>query len=398
MTAKPLSQALRRLLIAQVPADFADWLDFVAIGALLAYVWQVDPFVFAMLAVSFGLPYLIVGPFAGVLVDRATINRVLILSNLGRAAMTAALCFAPNWQVLMVFIALRGAADTFYTPAKQAAIQALTEPDHRMRANGFSHAINQASKIAAPALGGTLLIWLTPQSIFLFNALISVLAALMLIPLPQISRAAATEDEKAGIVESIRAGLREVGAKPVLRAALIMMGAGYFAMFFYDTLIAPLTRGLGFSQTILGMALAAVGAGGVLGALVLGTRDTSVRPFVRVAAGSAIGAIVIVTLGLSEMQSRALGTISFIGLFGVLGLTSAMAVVPFRTILQNAVSPGRMGRVTALSEAINTIALLTAPFIGAAIASIFSIGASFVCGGCLLFAVALRAWMLRNQS
>lgn len=397
MTRKTISPDVRKLLSAQVPADVADWLDFVAIGALLAFVWQVDPFVFAVLAVSFGLPYLVVGPVAGALVDRTNINRVLILSNLGRGMMTAALFAAPNWQVLMVLIALRGAVDTFYTPAKQAAIQALAEPDQRMRANGLSHAINQASKIAAPALGGGLLIWFTPQSIFLLNALISVLAAVMLIRLPQVPRPARAQDDQAGIRADIKAGLQEVRSSPILRAAFVMMGAGYFAMFFYDTLIAPLTRDLGFSQTILGAALAGVGAGGVLGALTLGTYETRIRPFVQIAAGAGIAAVMIVTLGVAEVNGQALHVISFVGVFAVLGFASAMSVVPFRTILQNAVAPERIGRVTALSEAINTIALLSAPFIGAAIASAFSIGAAFICGGCVMGLVALRGWMLRDH-
>jgi predicted MFS family arabinose efflux permease len=388
--------ALRKLLMAQVPADFADWLDFVAIGALLAYVWQVDPFVFAVLAVSFGLPYLLVGPFAGVAVDRANINRILIISNLGRAVMTAALFFAPNWGILVVFIALRGVVDTFYTPAKQAAIQALTEPDGRMRANGLSHAINQASKIVAPALGGTLLIWLTPQSVFLLNALVSVVAALMLIRLPRVPRATSDDTTQGSMLQNLRAGLTEVNTNPILRPALFMMGAGYFAMFFYDTLIAPLTRDLGFSQTILGMSLAAVGAGGVLGALILGTKETKIAPFVIIVAGSALAGIMVMALGIFEVAAIGVSTFGFIAIFAVLGLCSAMAVVPFRTIIQNSVSADRIGRVTALSEAINTIALLTAPFIGAALASFFSIGAAFICGGGVMLVVALRAWFLRH--
>lgn len=398
MIRKPLSRDVRKLLIAQIPADFADWLDFVAIGALLAFVWQVDTVVFAVLAVSFGLPYLSVGPFAGVLVDRANINRVLILSNLGRALMTAALFLAPNWQMLMVFIALRGAVDTFYTPAKQAAIQALTDPDQRMRSNGFSHAINQASKIVAPALGGALLIWLMPQTIFLLNAFVSLIAALMLIPLAQIPQAERQRDEAPSMWASMRIGLGEVSAKLVLRAALVMMGAGYFAMFFYDTLIAPLTRELGFSQTVLGLALAAVGTGGVLGALAMGARDIKVRSFILIAIGSAVGGMMVVLLGLTEVRCVTLPLTGFLALFGVLGLASAISVVPFRTVLQNTVAPDRMGRVTALSEAINTIALVTAPFIGAAIASVFSIGAAFVCGGIVLLMVAWRAWLLRDQA
>jgi MFS family permease len=390
-----MSAPLRKLLIAQIPADFADWLDFVAIGALLAFVWQVDPFVFAMLAVSFGLPYLVVGPFAGVAVDRANINRVLILSNIGRAVMTAVLFFAPNWWILMIFIMLRGTVDTFYTPAKQAAIQSLAGEDTRMRANGISHAINQASKIAAPALGGALLIWLTPQSIFLVNALVSVAAAVILLRLPVIARKPSDASEPS-IMQSLRDGLQEVRTSAILRPALIMMGAGYFAMFFYDTLIAPLTRELGFSQTTLGLSLAAVGAGGVLGAILLGLGTSQQRPFFLVAIGSGTGAVIVIAVGVIEAAGLLVDLWVFLGMFAILGFCSAMTVVPYRTVIQNNVSDARIGRVTALSEAINTVALLTAPFIGAAIASFLTYGAAFIAGGYVMIFVTIRGYQLRD--
>ena len=56
---------LRKLFFSQLPADFADWLDFVAIGALLAFVWDAPSFAYALLAVGMGAPYLVIGPFAG---------------------------------------------------------------------------------------------------------------------------------------------------------------------------------------------------------------------------------------------------------------------------------------------------------------------------------------------
>ncbi len=398
MSKPPISATLRQLLIAQVPADFADWLDFVAIGALLAYVWTVDPFVFALLAVSMGLPYLIIGPVAGVVVDQSGIKQVLILSNIGRAIATAGLVLAPNWQVLLLVVALRSSVDTFYTPAKQTAIQALTDADDRTRINGISHAINQASKIVAPALGGGLLIWFNPQNIFAINALISVVAAVLLWRLPVINRPAADAEDAMGIRQNLAAGIDVVRKTPILRSALAMMGAGYFAMFFYDTLIAPMTRDLGYTETILGLSLAAVGAGGVLGALALGTGQADRRPFVLVAVGSGIAAVIIIGIGVFEVTGKPLGHIAFIGLFGLLGFCTAMTVVPFRTVIQNNVSSARIGRVTALSEALNTIALLTAPFIGAAIAAAYSIGAAFICGGGVMLLVAIRAAYLRDRS
>ncbi|MDX8348301.1 MFS transporter [Cognatiyoonia sp. IB215446] len=385
---------LRRLLIAQVPADFADWLDFVAIGALLAFVWTVPPYVFAVLAVSMGLPYLLIGPFAGVWVDRSNLNRVLLLSNLGRAICTAALFLAPHWPVLMVFIALRASCDTFFTPAKQAAIQALTDDDTRMRANGHSHAINQVSKIAAPALGGTLLIWLAPQQIFLINALVSLIAVLMVWRLPPIQRDVDETPEPTGMMQNIRAGIAEIAGKPILRATLIMMAIGYFAMFFYDTLIAPLTRDLGFSETALGLSLAAVGAGSVLGALVLGETK---YPFRWIAAGAGVASLLTIALGVAEVLGMPITLPLYLGLFFGLGVASAINLVPFRTLIQTHTAPDRIGRVTALSEAINTIALLTAPFMGAAIAAATSFGMAFICGGALMFVVALRALALQAR-
>lgn len=389
---------LRRVLAAQLPADFADWLDFVAISALLAFVWHAEPFVFAVLAVSLGLPYLIVGPFAGVLVDRIDLKSVLILSNLGRALTTASLFLVPDWVILMALIVLRSSVDAFFTPAKQAAIQALTKPEERMSANGLSHAINQSSKIVAPAIGGSLLIWFAPQTIFLLNAALSALAALLFLRLSKITRIQRNDVVETGLIANVVDGLKEVSGSPILRASLTMMAAGYFAMFFYDTLIAPLTRDLGYNQSQLGLVLAAVGAGGVIGSVVLGLAKDGLRPFSWIAGGSVVSGLTVIGLGTSEVLGFPIDVVLFIALFAILGLASAMAIVPFRTIIQNHVAADRVGRVTALSEAANTIALLIAPFIGAAIASATSIGGAFISGGVVMLFVALRAFTIRAQS
>ena len=389
------NRALRHLLAAQLPADFADWLDFVAVGALLAFTWKAEPIIFAFLAVCLGLPYLIVGPIAGVLVDRSHIKLVLIGSNLGRAVVTFAFVFAPNWQALLALVLLRSSIDAFFTPAKQAAIQAIVAPDSRMAANGASHAINQASKIVAPALGGALLIGLTPQNVFFLNGIVSIVAAAVLLGLPHIERHSGDDTSNGSVRANIKGGFAEIANNSRLRGALTLMAGGYFAMFFYDTLIAPLIRDMGFDGTGLGMTLAAVGAGGVVGALWLGGKDIS-RPFLWIAFGGAISGLTVVTIGLAEALSIGLPFYAFVALFAIVGASSAMSVVPVRTVIQNETSPGRIASVTALGEAANTAALLTAPFLGALIASVFSIGIAFVVGGALLVAIAGVALMLQR--
>ncbi|MTI01102.1 MFS transporter [Roseibium sp. RKSG952] len=388
---------LIQLLAAQIPADFSDWLDFVAIGVLLAFVWGVDPYVFALLAVAFGLPYLVVGPFAGVLVDRTGIKSTLVLSNLGRAAMTAGLAFAANWQMLLALVFLRGCVDAFYSPAKQSALQALTHEGNRLSANGISHAINQSSKIVAPALGGSLMILFDPENVFLLNAGISVLAAAMLLTLKPVPRPRQQEDGDGSVFSSLKEGYREVAGKPVLLSTLVLMAGGYFAIFFYDTLIAPLTKQLGFTEADLGYSLAAVGAGGVAGSLYFGMGKATEKPFRFVAAGLVFSGALTACLGAFDMFETSVSAIPFFMIFLLIGLFTAMATVPIRTVMQNQTDPNKMARVSSLSEAVNTVALLTAPFIGAFIAQATTIGVSFVIGGAISIALGFYALSIRER-
>jgi predicted MFS family arabinose efflux permease len=387
----------RKLLLAQLPADFADWLDFVAIGALLACVWDAPSIAYAFLAVGLGAPYLIIGPFAGVLVDRLSIRATLIWSNLGRAVVTGAFFLADDWPALIALVAVRSSVDSFFTPAKQAAIQALTSKEGRASANGLSHGINQASKIVAPGVGGAFLIWFEPNGIFVLNAVVSALAALLALRLHPIVRA--TNEGANGTVTLLsdaRAGLDLVRQTPVIRAVVLIMAASYFAMFIYDTFIAPLTHNLGFEPQHLGYALAAVGSGGVVGSVLFALLGELNRPQAWIAAGSAIAAVMLILLGGFDVARAEMSLVVLVGIFSVLGFVSAMSVVPVRIVLQNTVPESRMGSVTAISEAANTTAMLSAPFIGAILASTFSVGAPFVAGGVIMLGVALIA--LRTPS
>jgi len=384
--------------MAQVPADFADWLDYLAVAALLAFSWNEGPIVLAWLAVALGAPYVFVGPFAGALVDRMPILRVLIASNLGRAVMTASLALAPGWQTLLVLVFLRNSVDAFFTPAKQAAIQATTGPQDRLAANGLSHGINQASKIVAPALGAGLLVVFEPSQIFIVNAFVSLAAAVLLVGSKPIERRGPDDEEPSrSVLAGALQGWRTVRRSLRLRAAVALMAGGFFALFLYDTQIALLMRAFGFAQSQLGLAMAAVGLGGVAGSLSFGLTEGRSRSFHLIAVGALASAIAAVGLGLAETYEAAVPFAVLIGIFVVLGFAFAMMVVPTRTVLQLETPPSQMARVVALSEACNTVSLLTAPFVGAAIAAVSSVGMAFIAGGVLLVCLAISSFLIESR-
>lgn len=397
----PKNTDLRRLLVAQLPADFADWLDFVAIISLFTYTWSVDPIYFAFFALTYSLPYLLFGPFAGALVDRYEIKTIMVWSNLGRAMATFALAFASFPEFVLVLVLFRSTVDSFFSPAKQSAIQALADKSELMATNSLSQVINQASKLAGPAVGGALLLIVSSQTVFVINGLVSLCAMGILLTLSKSIRPKPTKAEedtsdtkKGGIFGEIAEGYKTVGKIPALWVTIGLGAFGFFAVFLHDTLIGPVTKQLGFDQSVLGLSITAVGAGGVLGALALGSIKRHYHPYLMIGPGMTFAAFFTLLLGFAAIYNWALPLWVFVPAFFIVGFVSSAVFVPMRTVLQMETPPDKMGRVTAVNEAMTVLAMMAAPFIGAVLASQFGLGVPFIVGGALSLLLGLVALLI----
>ena len=348
---------------------------------------------YAWLAVAMAVPPLTLGLVAGVHVDRWPLRRTLILANLGRGVTTLLLILAPTWPVLVGVVALRAVADSVFGPAKQAALPALVAPERLVAANGLSQAVNQATKVAAPALGALLLLVMDPRGVFAVNAALSGLAALLALTLPL--PAPMPSRESPSFLRELHAGMAAVARSPVLRGALLLAVASTFAAFTYGTQFPLLVRELGLPAPALGLCIAAVGGGGLLGSL--GLLGLQARPLAMVAASGLGAGLVVGSIGLQELRGVVASLPPLLALCGAAGFLSAFTRVPLRALIQGATPPGMMGRVAALSEAASLSALLVAPFIGAILAGAFSVGAAFVAGGALTAGVAAGALVMDGR-
>jgi len=394
----PKSRDLRRILVAQLPADFADWLDYVAIISLFTFTWSVEPVYFAFFALAFSLPYLVVGPFSGALVDRYDLKTVMVWSNFGRALTTFALVFAGQPEIVLVLVFLRGCIDSFYSPAKQSAIQTLAEKSELMATNSLSQVLNQASKLVGPAVGGALLLFMNAQAVFVVNGCISLLALAILLGLPKALRSTAGKSEekqddkkKQSIFIEIADGYKTIGRIPALWASIGLGAFGFFAIFLHDTLIGPITKLLGFDQSVLGLTITAVGAGGVLGALAMGSVKRALHPFSLIGPGMIVAALLTLLLGSAATFLWAFPIWIFVPGAFVIGFASSAIFVPMRTILQLETPPDKMGRVAAANEAVTVVAMMSAPFIGALLATNYGLGVPFLVGGGLSLLVGFGA-------
>jgi len=384
----------RRLVAAAIPADFADWLDYAAVLALLVFVWGEGPLVLAFFALALSVPYVVIGPFLAMLVDRTPIRSVLVLSNAGRAIATVGLIFAGDTALVLGLVFLRSTIDSAFTPARQAAIKATTPKELLQVANGLHHAINQTSKIVGPAIGGLLLAALPIDAVFAINAAISLIAAGISATVLIAARPSSEPEAPAGFLKRSMVGFAEFGRNRLLRLALIFSVTAYFAIFLYDALIPLLTQNLGFDETIFGFAISASGLGGLIGALAAG-RTTSLSPFQMMAGAATIGGAVTIVLGAAALSGWSVGVVIFLVAAGAMGGAFGYQTVPYRTLIQSETAEDRIARVYAAGESVTVGVMLAAPFIGSLIAEALGTGAAFVAGGSVLLLLGLGVALRR---
>ncbi|HEV7344194.1 MAG TPA: MFS transporter [Devosia sp.] len=383
----------RRLALASIPADLADWLDYAAVIALLVFAWGEGPVALAIFAFVLTLPYVAVGPLLAVYVDRTPLARVLVLSNLGRALTTLALVVAPGTAAVLALVFLRACVDSAFGPARQAAIQASTPPEMFGTANGLHHAINQTSKIAGPALGGLLLAVIPAQAVFGINAVLSLVAAALVwgIALPVTANPAAEGPSR--FLTDLSAGVAEFRRSRLLLAALVFSSVAYFAFFLYDALIALLTQEFGLGATAFGISIAASGGGGLLGALLAG-RAAARWPMPTMILAAIFSGLVTLSLASWAMAGHALPELVFYAVMALAGGSTAFMLVPYRTIVQSEAPPDRIARVFAAGEAVIMAVMLSAPFIGSAIAAAYGTPVAFAAGGAMLVALGLASGLV----
>src|SRR5690606_11074054 len=114
--------------------------------------------VLAYAAIAAFLPQTIIGPFAGVYIDRWDRKRTMILADGFIAVCTGmmSLLFYLGYSELIfvyILLALRSVGSAFHMPAMQASVPLLAPESELLRIGGINQVIQSVSNIAGPALG-----------------------------------------------------------------------------------------------------------------------------------------------------------------------------------------------------------------------------------------------------
>ncbi|MEO3857158.1 MFS transporter [Acrocarpospora sp. B8E8] len=230
---------------------------------------------FALVMLSGLIPAILVGPFAGVIVDRFDRRRVLIVSDCCTAVSTgiqALLLYTGNLQVWHICVgSIVGAiCGTVHMTTYQAMTPLLIPERHLARANGFMQ-ITVAAQIAAPLAAGALLGAIGMAGVLVLDLVTFAIAVgtLLVLRLPAAVLRPPGGGSANAPLSDLLYGWRYLTQRRDLLAIVLAFTGFNFTFAIAGVLIQPLILSFG-SPAVLGALMFAGGAGVFIGGLVMG--------------------------------------------------------------------------------------------------------------------------------
>jgi DHA3 family macrolide efflux protein-like MFS transporter len=340
------------------------------------------------------IPYIILGPFVGPLVDRWSRKYIMIFADLLTAALTAVLVvlfFTGTIQIWHIYVIMAGRSigDAFQNPALSAAIPMIVPEKHLVRANGFFQMLQSAIKIVAPLAGAFLMETLDMQWVLSVDIATAVIAIACLLPLiiPQPPRT--TLPAKSNYFAEMRQGFSYIWARPGL-AMLIGMVAllVFFAVPAANLFPIMVQSHLEGNVIMLGWIGAASGIGGILGGLVMGAWGGFKKRIITAILGFAIMIPCSIGVGLTSVDIFYTTTVPAM-IF--MGIGNAFVSAPLAAIMNAVVAKDIQGRVFAIQGSIVTLAMPLGLLLAGPVADAFDIRSLYFIASAAWFVILLLA-------
>lgn len=352
--------------------------------------------VLAMAMLATLLPFVVLGLFTGVFVDRWDRRRTMILADSFVAfcsAILALLFFIDRvemWEIYTL-LALRSAGSAFHTPAMQASVPLLAPESELMRIAGVNQMIQSISNIAGPALGAVFITFFDMTYVMLMDVAGAVIActSLLFVRIPNPKK---HEDAVRNVWLEIKEGIGHMFANKGLSYVLLCVIVVTFFMVPVAALFPLMTishfKGTAFQ---MGLVEAAWGIGMLLGGAVVSIK------FMKTANKVVIINIMTIIVGMAYWFSGLLPTSAFI-IFVVLttigGIAGSIYWSTFIVILQTKIDPAALGRVFSIYDSISLLPTIPGLMATGFIAERIGLLNAFIIAGVATFAVGVIAFFV----
>jgi MFS family permease len=370
----------RRLWIGQVLSGFGGQLTFVAV---MFQVWDQtsSPAWTGAVGLAQALPLIVLGLFAGTLVDRLERRRIYLVTTIGQwlvaTVMASQLLFGRvPVGVLLALIAVQASFGATAGPVARTVLPKLLPRDQLAAGIALNRIGFQGAMLLGPALGGVIIGAWGVGVCYLIDAL-SFLAALYgVLGLPRMQIETTAKPGLRGVWD----GLQFISVTPVIRGALITdLAATVLSM---PISLFPVINAerFGNNPRTLGLFLTAIAVGGVAASLFSGTFTRLPRHGLVMLCGSAGWGIALLLFAFSPVPWLALVCLA------VAGAADTVAVVSRSTIVQLHTPSELLGRVSAAEQIVGQAGPDLGNLRGGVVAQLTSPVASLASGALLCVA------------
>ena len=297
---------------------------------------------------AFTLPYLLIIPLAGVMVDRYNRKLMMMVSDLAAGLGTTAILilYATNnlqvWHFYVVNM-LIGLGNAFQWPAYSAAISTMIPKEQLGRANGMVSFVEAGPGVVAPLLAGALMPGIGLSGILIIDVVTFILAigVLFFVFVPQPVKTVDGQAGKGNLLHEATFGFKYIFARPSLLGYVLMLFMANLFLGFPNSVHVPMVLSrTGNSSIILGAVETAGAISWTIGSLVMSTWGGPKRRI----HGALLGWIVYCLLG-NIVFALGKGLPVWVPAILVAGVGSSIGIATSTAILQSKVVPDVQGRV-----------------------------------------------------
>ena len=303
------------------------------------------------------LPQAILGPFAGVLIDRYNRRTIMIMADSAIAFCSLALSTTfvlgtPSLIVVYAVLFLRSLGETFHKTALQASIPRLVPESYLTKANGLGQMVQSACSMAGPMLGAFLMS-ITSLRFALYVDVLGATLAVLTLSAVTIPKGIEAAPSSATVMQEMRLGIRTIRENKVLMTLCVAILLSTIVFLPLGTLL-PLIVRLRFNGSAWhnGLVQTLFSAGMLTAAMVIGITGGFKKQFLMMSLGILAMGVCSVIGGLLPGNAFWLFTVVVF----VMGTTGMVSNIPFTTYVQRTVPQQHLGKVIALITSVMSLA------------------------------------------
>ena len=267
------NKPFRNLWFGQVVSELGDWLNSIAIYALILRLSD-SGMAMAGAMMAKLLPIVLISPIAGVVVDRVSRKAVMIVSDLLRFIVVLGFLFVEDQSTLWFIYALvviEISLSGFFEPARSAIIPSLVPKKHLVTANALSGSTWSVMLAFGAALGGVIVSLFGIRVAFIIDACTFLISAWFISKIPSVARPTEAPKKKNGfqeLLDVLRFLLREpvVLVLSLLKSGLALTGG---IMTLIPLMASQMLPELAMLSLGVGILYSARGLGAILGPLLV---------------------------------------------------------------------------------------------------------------------------------